>query len=306
MKFKYFTMALAAGALAAVLGSPEIADARGGGGHGGGFGGGGRGGFGGGHIGGMGGMGMHGMGMRGPGAMSFSRSGMGYRSFGALHGSRFHGQNFHAGFSHFGIRNFNRSFSAAHGSTGIHRVMPGNISPRAVGVAAIHGNAMASRNFNRLASNSSVRAAALTRPNAFFNNRFGGRGFYGGWRDGYGRWYGYRWWGAVFWPYWFGDYFSYAFWPDDYYDTYWGYGPDAIMWGAFWPYGEFPYEDANAYDSAYNGEIYRPYRRRAPAAPATDMAAASGTCSGFAPGVNELPFRSLRKSSMAMRRSARP
>ncbi len=63
MKFKYFTMALAAGALAAVLGSPEIADARGGGGggHGGGFGGG-RGGFGGGHVGGMGGMGMRGMG----------------------------------------------------------------------------------------------------------------------------------------------------------------------------------------------------------------------------------------------------
>ena len=67
-----------------------------------------------------------------------------------------------------------------------------------------------------------MRAAALTRPNAFFNNRFGGRGFHGGWRDGYGHWYGYRWGGAVFWPYWFGDYFSYAFWPDDYYDTYWG------------------------------------------------------------------------------------
>ena len=311
MKLKYFTIALAAGALAAVLGSPQIADARGGGGgggHGGGFGGG-RGGFGGGHVGGMGGMGaagmrapmgmhgmgMHGMGMHGPGAMSFSHSGMGHRSFGAVHGSRFHGQSFHAGVSHFGTRNFNRSFSAVHGSTGIHRVMPGNISHRAVGVAAIHGNAIAARNFNRLASNSSVRAAALTRPNAFFNNRFGGRGFHGGWRDGYGHWYGYRWGGAVFWPYWFGDYFSYAFWPDDYYDTYWGYGPDAIMWGAFWPYGEFPYDDANAYDSAYNGEIYRPYRRRAPAAPAADAAVASGTCSGFAPGVNELPIQELEK-----------
>ena len=315
MKFKYFTIALAAGALAAVLGSPQIADARGGGGggHGGGFGGGGRGGLAeatsaecyarrpcrsvgmGMHGMGAHGMGMRGMGMRGPGAMSFSHSGMGHRSFGAVHGSRFHGQNFHAGVSHFGTRNFNRSFSAAHGSTGIHRVTPGNISHRAVGVAAIHGNAMAARNFNRLASNSSVRAAALTRPNAFFNNRFGGRGFHGGWRDRYGHWYGYRWGGAVFWPYWFGDYFSYAFWPDDYYDTYWGYGPDAIMWGAFWPYGEFPYDDANAYDSAYNGEIYSPYRRRAPAAPAADAAVASGTCSGFAPGVNELPIQELEK-----------
>jgi hypothetical protein len=295
MKFKYFTMALAAGALAAMLGSPDIADARGGGGHGGGFGGGGRGGFGGGHFGGMrmGGMGMHGMGMRGPGAMSFSHSGMGYRSFGAAHGSRFYGQSFHAGAGHFGTRGFNRSFSAPH--TGINRVTTGNISNRAVGAAAVQRNAIATRNFGRLASNSSVRAAALTRPNAFFNNRFGGRGFYGGWRDGYGRWYGYRWWGAVFWPYWFGDYFSYAFWPYDYYDTFWGYGPDAIMWGAFWPYGEFPYDDAYAYDSAYNGEIYRPYRRHAPAAPAADTAVASGTCSGFAPGVNELPIQELEK-----------
>jgi len=140
-----------------------------------------------------------------------------------------------------------------------------------------------------------VRAAALTRPNAFFNNRFGGRGFYGGWRDGYGRWYGYRWGGAVFWPYWFGDYFSYAFWPYDYYDTYWGYGPDAIMWGAFWPYGEFPYDDDYAYNSAYNGEIYRPYRRHAPAGPAAETSVASETCSGFAPGVNELPIQELEK-----------
>ena len=49
------------------------------------------------------------------------------------------------------------------------------------------------------------------------------------------------------------------------------------------------------YDSAYNGEIYRPYRRRAPAAPVADAAVASGTCSGFAPGVNELPIQELEK-----------
>ena len=113
MKLKYFTIALAAGALAAVLGSPQIADARGGGGgHGGGFGGG-RGGFGGGHVGGMGGMGMRGMGMHGPGAMSFSHSGMGHRSFGAVHGSRFHGQSFHAGVSHLGLGTSTEAFRRA-------------------------------------------------------------------------------------------------------------------------------------------------------------------------------------------------
>jgi hypothetical protein len=316
LKLKHLTIALAAGALVAVLGLPDLADAGGhfGGGRGGGFGGGrsfggmgarGMGGMGMRGMGGMGmrgpgamgmrGMGMHGMGMRGTGAMPFPRSGMGHRSFGAAHGPRFYGQSFHAGAGHIETRSFNRSFPAARASTGISRVTPGAISNRTAGAAAIRRNAIATRNFGQLASNSSVRAAALTRPNAFFNNRFGGRGFYGGWRDGYGRWYGYRWWGAVFWPYWFGDYFSYAFWPYDYYDTYWGYGPDAILWGAFWPYGEFPYDDAYAYDSAYNGEIYRPYRRYVPTAPAADPAAASGTCSGFAPGVNELPIQELEK-----------
>ncbi len=306
LKLKHLTIALAAGILVAVLGFSDLADAGGhfGGGRGGGFGGGrGFGGMGARGMGGMGmrGMGMRGMGMRGPGAMPFSRSGMGYRRFGAAHGSRFYGQSFHAGAGQIGTRSFYRSFPAARASTGISRVTPGAISNRTTGAAAVQRNAIATRNFRQLASNSSVRAAALTRPNAFFNNRFGGRGFYGGrgyyggWRDHHGHWYGYRWWGPVFWPYWFGDYFSYAFWPYDYYDTYWGYGPDAIVWGAFWPYGEFPYDDTYAYDSAYNGEIYRPYRRRAPAAPAADAAVAAETCSGFAPGVNELPIQELEK-----------
>ncbi len=194
-----------------------------------------------------------------------------------------------------GTRASTEAISAGRNSLGINRVTPGNISRRTVGIASTQRSAIATRNFRQLASNRSVQAAAFTRHNAFFNSRFGARGFSGGWRDHHGRGYGYRWGGAVFWPYWFGDYFSYAFWPSDYYDTYWGYGPDAIMWGAFWPYGEFPYDDGYAYDSAYNGEIYRPYRRHAPAAPVADLAAASETCSGFAPGVNELPIQELEK-----------
>jgi hypothetical protein len=296
LKLKHLAVGLAAGALAALLASPDSADAFGrGGGFGGGrsFGGGHFGGarFGGAHLGGahFGGARFGGArfgGVRGP-AMhgSFSHSGIGNRTFGGAHG--FHGATGHIG-------------SQGHNTIGANRAT-GNISNRTTGAIAGQRNAIATRN-SRLASNSAVRTAALTRPNAFYGNGFGGRGFYGGWRDGFGHWYGYRWWGAVFWPYWFGDYFSYAFWPYDYYDTYWGYGPDAIMWGAFWPYGEFPYDDDYAYDSAYNGEIYRPYRRRAPAAaPVADSAAvaepaaASATCSGFAPGVNELPIQQLEK-----------
>ena len=215
LKLKHLTIALAVGALVAVLGSPDLADARGGGGgggHGGGFGGGGRGAFGGG-----------GMGMRGPGAMSFSRSGAGYHSFGVTHGSRFYSQGFHAGT---GSRRFNRSYSAGHFSGRANRVTNTGISRRTVGIASTQRGTIANRNLRQLSSNRSVQTAAFTRHNAFFNSRFGARGFSSGWRDHYGRGYGYRWAGGVFWPYWFGDYYSYAFWPDDYYDTYWGYGPD--------------------------------------------------------------------------------
>ncbi len=161
---------------------------------------------------------------------------------------------------------------------------------------------LGNQNFHNFATNKPLHQAALVQHNAFFNNNFNHNNFNHwngrwGWRDHGGHWWGYRWWGGVFWPYAAGDYFSYAFWPYDYYDTYWGYGPDAIMWGTFWPYGEFSYDDSYANNSSYNGEIYRPYRRHAPVSdtPAAGAAAATGTCTGFAPGVDGLPIEQLEK-----------
>jgi DNA-binding MarR family transcriptional regulator len=101
----------------------------------------------------------------------------------------------------------------------------------------------------------------------------------------------------VFWPYAFGDYFSYAFWPYDYYDTFWGYGPDVIVWSAFWPYGEFDDYDY-ADDDVYAGDIYRPYRRRRAAAPPAaggSLKDAADTCGNFAPGVSGFPVDRLEK-----------
>ncbi len=316
MKFKYFTIALAAGALVAVLGLPDIADAGGhgggGGGHGGGgFGGGHGGGFGGahggfgGHMGGMPMRSMGGMGMRGAGAMSFSRSGSAVRSYGMPHGSRFTSQSFHAGAGHIGSQRYNRSNFAVRRPpginrvTGVNRVTNGNISRRAVGIATVPKSNFSATNLRHLATNRPLQQATLARHNAFFNSAFAHNHngqWNNHWRDHYGRWYGYRWGGAVFWPYWFGDYFSYAFWPSDYYDTFWGYGPDAILGGAFWPYGEYTYDDDYAYDGAYTGDIYRPYRRRAAGGPApADPAAGVETCAGFAPGVSDLPIDQLGK-----------
>jgi hypothetical protein len=132
-----------------------------------------------------------------------------------------------------------------------------------------------------------AKAAA---PNAFFKQKYGGK------FDGHHHHHHHRWYGPVFWPYYWGDYYSYAFWPNDYYDVYWGYGPDTLVWGAFWPQGESIYDD-NVQDDDYAGDIYRPYRRRgANAAPAkANAAVVDQTCSGFAPGVSDLPIQQLEK-----------
>ncbi len=289
MKLKHLATALAAGALVALLASPDIADARGGGG------GGGRGGFGGGgaHFGGMGrvgGMSMHSMGTRSLGMRGSSRS-MAYSHSAAF--SRSQSTRFNRGFVRHGLVP-----GAAAGLAGAH-------FGHALGQQHLMGNQanLGRQNFHNFATNKPLHQAALVQHNAFFNNNFNHNHFNNwngrwGWRDHWGNWWGYRWYGAVFWPYFWGDYFSYAFWPDDYYDTFWGYGPDAIMWGAFWPYGKSSYDGGYAYNSSDNGDIYRPYRRRrAPAsdAAAADPAATAGTCTGFAPGVNELPIQQLEK-----------
>ncbi len=137
-----------------------------------------------------------------------------------------------------------------------------------------------------------IKKATFSKPNIWSNKLWGGRG----WRHDY--WH--RWYGPVFWPYFFGDYFCYGFWPDYCYDVYWGYGPDVILWGAFWPSpGEYGYDEAAAYDAADAGEIYAPYRTPSPAAnkqfenKQAEAAAAAETCAGFAPGVSDLPIQKL-------------
>jgi len=107
---------------------------------------------------------------------------------------------------------------------------------------------------------------------------------------------------GVFWPYFFGDYFSYAFWPYDYYGLFWGWGPDALLWSAFWPYYDYPYGDYGDYGAGYPagvaGDIYahcRRYRAEVPQQPqrvaSISPQEAAATCAGFAPGVDNLPFQ---------------
>ncbi len=150
-----------------------------------------------------------------------------------------------------------------------------------------------------LASNTPFQHATLTRQNAFFDkNRFGGREFKIGWLDHYGHRYGYRWHRSIFWPYLFGDYFSYILWPYEYFNTFWGYGPDVILLSAFWPYGQTAYdepgEDATVYsgDLYYNGGVDTFNRSRELLVQPLGQ---SETCSGFAPGISDLPIQQLEK-----------
>ncbi|MGO9983611.1 MAG: Spy/CpxP family protein refolding chaperone [Rhodomicrobium sp.] len=168
--------------------------------------------------------------------------------------------------------------------------------------AALHNNRAG--NTGRLANNGrfNARNGQFGRGNGFANARFGGRGWQG-------RGFGQYWAGGVFWPYFFGDYFSYAFWPYDYYDLLWGFGPDALLWSAFWPDYDYPYYDYGYYNAAYPGggtayagDIYSRYRHAAvsPSAGAAAQRVAklspqetAAACAGFAPGVDSLPFQRI-------------
>ena len=93
-------------------------------------------------------------------------------------------------------------------------------------------------------------------PNVWSSKHWGGHG----WHHHH---YWSRWYGPVFWPYFFGDYFCYGFWPGYCSDVYWGYGPDVIVWGAFWPSGEYYYDEAAAAEATETGDIYHANRARA-------------------------------------------
>ncbi len=150
-----------------------------------------------------------------------------------------------------------------------------------------------------LASNAPLQHATLTRQNAFFDkNKFGARELKLGWLDHYGNRYSYRWHRSIFWPYFFGDYFSFILWPHGYFNTFWGYGLDVVLLSAFWPYGQLVYDEPGGNNSVYsgdlyfNGEVYLPDKSRESSA---ESLTPLETCSGFAPGVGDLPIQQIEK-----------
>ena len=93
-------------------------------------------------------------------------------------------------------------------------------------------------------------------------NRWGGRFWGAGWNQWGGGWGG--WAGPVFWPFLYGDIFSFALWPYSYYDPFWAVGPAFVLASIFAPgpyfgldYGYAPGYYGYTYGSDYYG--YEPY-----------------------------------------------
>jgi hypothetical protein len=123
-----------------------------------------------------------------------------------------------------------------------------------------------------------VNDAAFRRGNGFERKAFGGHR----WRGGKGR-HRHIWAAGIFWPYFFGDTFSYALWPASTYDTFWTTGPESILSGALWPAGEGFYAG-----DVYVGEVYSGYAGGGEGKASSRQVTA--LCSGLAPGVVDLPI----------------
>ena len=143
-------------------------------------------------------------------------------------------------------------------------------------------------------------------------NHWGRRFWAAGWNNWGGGWGG--WAGPVFWPFLYGDVFSFVFWPYDYYDPFWYFGPDFLLASIFAPgpyfgpdFGYAPdyygYEEFPNFIYSYSGISGAPGGGR-PAKAATRAqretlaetnAAAVESCSGLGPDVAGLPIDRVRR-----------
>jgi LTXXQ motif family protein len=216
----------------------------------------------------------------------------------AGHIHRFGGMHFgtrHLGGRHFGAAHFDhRSFMAQHSST-----LQSHPTPDLHANASINHAVTA----ERLAHFHGIHGMA---PHGFNRNAFGGMGQWdhwagGHWGEGWNAWgsgWGY-WAGPVFWPFFYGDVLSFAFWPDDLYDPFFGYGADYLFASIFWP-GPLADEPASFFEiygappqaTNYYGYYHRRHRQSA----AEQEANTQDTCNGLAPGMTDLPIDKIRRA----------
>jgi hypothetical protein len=314
MKRKFALALLAGVAMIAVAATEASAGHGGGGGSGHGGGGGFHGSGGGGFHGGGGGFHVGGGGMR-MGGGGFRAGGVGGVHAGTVHTFTAHGAASPAAV-HGGVGAANRNFVGRAGAVG---------AGAALGAVAAHGAFAHSVTHAQFAHNQfaaqNFHGFHTFNRNGFNRNAFGNPG---GWNHWGGHFWGAGWhrWGAgwggwagpVFWPYLWGDFFSFAFWPYDYYDPFWGYGPDFVLVSIFAPGPYFGPDYGFAPDYGYapgpgnggGGQIYyggaggptstATITKADREALAETNTAAVQSCNGLAPGVTDLPIDKIKNT----------
>ncbi len=270
-----------------------------------------------------GGAALHGFAARGIGGRGLAGRSLGAHGLAAHGGHAFAGRTLNAHGGRTFVAHGNMGPAAVHNGSGAH-----TFATRGVGNAQ---NAFAHTQFahnmfahNQLAHNQFVAQnfhglynfnhTGFNR-NAFGAgrnwNRWGGQFWGAGWNNWGWGWGG--WAGPVFWPFLYGDVFSFAFWPDDYYDPFWAYGPDFLLASIFAPGPYFGADYGYAPDYYYYGGYaagtniyYGGYSGPAAVAGgvsnadrqalAETNAAAAESCSGLAPGVADLPIAEIKQT----------
>lgn len=146
-------------------------------------------------------------------------------------------------------------------------------------LAAAHFHGLA--NFNHAGFNRNAFGAGRAW------DRWGGRFWGAGWNQwgwGFGGWAG-----PVFWPFLYGDIFSYALWPYDYYDPFWAFGPDFVLASVYAPGPSFG--PSGGYQSGTN--VYSGGGSQETKA---ERSEAAQTCGDLAPGVSGLPLTQIRQA----------
>src|ERR1700722_1856852 len=228
----------------------------GGGGGGGHFGGGG--GFGGGHFGGGGGFGGGGMRMGGGGfgggGMHFGGGGMPRMGGGGFHTG---GGGVHAGGPGFG--GHNPGGGIAHGGpVGVAHGGPGGIGHGGPGGGHIGGPVGV--------GGAHLAGGGFGGPRGWGAHGWGPHGWgphgWGPWHGAFPRffpgfrgWYGFGWYGPVFWPFAYDVLYADIFWPWGYDYPFWSYGYPDIYGALFWPYG---YDDLAGYFPPGPGAVAPP------------------------------------------------
>jgi hypothetical protein len=212
---------------------------------------------------------------------------------GGGHGGGGHGAGRHGGFkaAHIGRAHVGRAHVGRGAHIGRTHIGCGHVAARSVGGSRSQRAGVAAARMGdpgrRVFGNRAIANAALH--SQFGQARFHG-GFFGSawpwWRGGLVL----GWFGPLFWPYVYSDFFDYVFWPYAY-DDFWPYAYDDVYYGIYGPYAAY-----GAPGVSGRGVSYVRYRARSARYAATANGSArraAEVCSNQAPELTDWPIERI-------------